>query len=125
MTTEAWGTYSEKTSQCDSWDCNLDASTAALVPTHTPRVRVLGNLPFNISTALTVQWLHDMAERRGLWRYGRVPLTLTFQKEVGQRLAADVWHEQRSRLSVMAQAYCEVSCSLTCSSAFLNTSIRI
>ncbi|TPP60478.1 rRNA adenine N(6)-methyltransferase [Fasciola gigantica] len=110
MVTEAWGTYSEKIPEYDSWEGKrFDASSSALVPIRTsPRVRVLGNLPFNISTALVVQWLHDIAERRGVWRYGRVPLTLTFQKEVGERLAADVWHEQRSRLSIMAQAFCEV-----------------
>ncbi|KAK4471974.1 hypothetical protein MN116_005352 [Schistosoma mekongi] len=73
-----------------------------------PRMFVIGNLPFNISTPLISRWLHDIAERRGIWRYGRVSLTLTFQKEVAERLAADVWDEQRSRLSIMSQAYCDV-----------------
>ncbi|CAH8513846.1 unnamed protein product [Heterobilharzia americana] len=72
------------------------------------KICVIGNLPFNISTPLVCQWLHDIAERRGIWRYGRVPLILTFQKEVAERLAADVWDEQRSRLSIMSQAYCNV-----------------
>ncbi|KAF5404004.1 rRNA adenine N(6)-methyltransferase [Paragonimus heterotremus] len=76
--------------------------------TQLPRVRAIGNLPFNISTPLVIQWLHDVAERRGLWRLGRVPMILTFQKEVAERLCADVWSKQRSRLSIMAQAYCEV-----------------
>ncbi|BHF63637.1 Dimethyladenosine transferase 1, mitochondrial [Sparganum proliferum] len=35
-------------------------------------------------------------------------MTLTFQREVCERLVADVWGEQRSRLSIMAQAFCEV-----------------
>lgn len=73
-----------------------------------PRVRILGNLPFNISTPLLISWLENIAARRQIWQYGRVPMTLTFQKEVCERLAADVWSEQRSRLSVMAQSYCEV-----------------
>lgn len=75
---------------------------------NSPRMFVIGNLPFSISTPLISRWLHDIAERRGIWRYGRVSLTLTFQKEVAERLAADVWDEQRSRLSIMSQAYCDV-----------------
>ncbi len=80
----------------------VEASRAA------PRVRILGNLPFNISTPLLISCLENISNRRQIWRLGRVPMTLTFQKEVCERLAADVWGDQRSRLSVMAQAYCEV-----------------
>lgn len=74
-----------------------------------PRVRIIGNLPFSTSTALLISWLDNIANRRQIWRLGRVPMTLTFQKEVCERLVADVWDEQRSRLSVMAQAFCEAS----------------
>ncbi|VDP02882.1 unnamed protein product [Schistosoma margrebowiei] len=87
---------------------SINRNETALEKIGSPRLCVIGNLPFNISTPLISQWLHDIAERRGIWRYGRVPLTLTFQKEVAERLAADVWDEQRSRLSVMSQAYCDV-----------------
>ncbi|CAH8628527.1 unnamed protein product [Dicrocoelium dendriticum] len=91
---------------------SLDNNTclSSLVTTHQPqpRVVVIGNLPFNISTPLVVQWLHDVAERRGLWKFGPVPMVLTFQKEVADRLAADAWGEQRCRLSILAQAFCEV-----------------
>ncbi|VDP43795.1 unnamed protein product [Schistosoma curassoni] len=87
---------------------SINRNETALEKISSPRLCVIGNLPFNISTPLISQWLHDIAERRGIWRYGRVPLTLTFQKEVAERLAADVWDEQRSRLSVMSQAYCDV-----------------
>ncbi|VDM34976.1 unnamed protein product, partial [Hydatigera taeniaeformis] len=73
-----------------------------------PRVRIIGNLPFSTSTALLISWLDNIANHRQIWRLGRVPMTLTFQKEVCERLVADVWDEQRSRLSVMAQAFCEV-----------------
>ncbi|VDK33324.1 unnamed protein product [Taenia asiatica] len=65
-----------------------------------PRVRIIGNLPFSTSTALLISWLDNIATRRQIWRLGRVPMTLTFQKEVCERLVADVWDEQRSRLSV-------------------------
>lgn len=73
-----------------------------------PRVRIIGNLPFNISTPLLISWLENVANRRQIWRLGRVPMTLTFQKEVCERIVADIWGDQRSRLSVMTQAFCEV-----------------
>ncbi|KAL3315291.1 Dimethyladenosine transferase 1, mitochondrial [Cichlidogyrus casuarinus] len=76
---------------------------------------VIGNLPFNISTPLISNWINDIAERRGLWRYGRVPMLLTFQKEVAERLIANPWEEQRSRLSIMAQNYCNVEYKRTIS----------
>lgn len=83
-------------------------TTSTLVPSNPNRIRIIGNLPFNISTPLLSRWLHDIAEKRGIWRYGRIPLILTFQKEVGERIVADVWSEQRSRLSIMSQTYCNV-----------------
>ncbi|VEL13305.1 unnamed protein product [Protopolystoma xenopodis] len=81
-----------------------DLTLHSLLPS---RFHIIGNLPFNISTPLIVNWLSDVAERRGLWRRGRTQMTLTFQKEVAERIVASVWDEQRSRLSVMAQAYCD------------------
>lgn len=39
---------------------------------------------------------------------GRMKLTLTFQKEVGERMKADVLDGQRSRLSIMCQYLCDV-----------------
>ena len=91
----------------------VDKETTALVEANTeypPRVRIIGNLPFNISTPLLISWLDNISNRRQIWRLGRVPMTLTFQKEVCERLVAEIWDEQRSRLSVMSQMYCEVSC---------------
>jgi len=40
--------------------------------------------------------------------YGRTRLTLTFQKEVGERMVADIMDKQRSRLSIMCQHLCDV-----------------
>lgn len=73
-----------------------------------PPIHIIGNLPFSISTPLIVRWLQDIANKEGAWRYGRVPLTLTFQKEVCERLVAPMSDAQRSRLSIMSQAYCYV-----------------
>ncbi|CAG2116646.1 unnamed protein product [Medioppia subpectinata] len=49
-----------------------------------------------------------MSARKGLFSYGRVGLTLTFQYEVGQRIIAPVMSHMRCRLSVMCQNLCKV-----------------
>jgi dimethyladenosine transferase 1 len=51
-------------------------------------VRIVGNLPFAISTKLLLKWLRDLAARRGIFHYGRVPLILAFQTEVADRIVA-------------------------------------
>ncbi|XP_052871831.1 dimethyladenosine transferase 1, mitochondrial [Anopheles cruzii] len=68
-------------------------------------VHLIGNLPFAISTRLLINWLRDMSLRTGAWRYGRASLTLTFQKEVAERIVAPIVSEQRCRLSVMNQIW--------------------
>ena len=73
-----------------------------------PNIRIIGNLPFNISTPLIIRWLKDMSQRANAWRYGRVTLSLTFQHEVAERLVAEAAEAQRCRLSVMAQYLCKV-----------------
>ncbi|XP_076751800.1 mitochondrial transcription factor B1 [Xylocopa sonorina] len=70
-----------------------------------PRIKIIGNLPFNVSTPLIIKWLHAISERRGAWEFGRTRMTLTFQKEVAERLVAEPMNIQRCRLSVMAQAW--------------------
>lgn len=73
-----------------------------------PHIHIMGNLPFNISTPLIVKYLEHISNQSGLWRYGRVGLTLTFQKEVAERIVAQTSHVQRSRLSIMSQYLCHV-----------------
>lgn len=70
-----------------------------------PNVHLIGNLPFSISTRLLINWIRDISLKQGAWGYGRSSLTLTFQKEVAQRIVADIMDEQRCRLSVMSQTW--------------------
>ncbi|KAG9325829.1 hypothetical protein KVV02_005753 [Mortierella alpina] len=72
-------------------------------------IRLLGNLPFGVASPLLIQWLKMMALRQGIFcADNRVSMTLMFQKEVAEGIVAPPSHPQRSRLSVMAQALCNV-----------------
>ena len=75
----------------------LQIQPATLGPA--PR-RIVANLPYNISTALLIRWLHaanDIGD-----------MVLMFQKEVVDRLAAKPRTKEYGRLSVLAQHVCEV-----------------
>jgi 16S rRNA (adenine1518-N6/adenine1519-N6)-dimethyltransferase len=75
----------------------LELDLATLGP---PPRRIVANLPYNVSTALLVRWLHaadDIAD-----------MVLMFQKEVVDRLAARPRTKDYGRLSVLAQHVCEV-----------------
>ena len=34
-----------------------------------PKLHIIGNLPFNISTPLITRWLDDISSQQGAWRY--------------------------------------------------------
>lgn len=75
----------------------LEIDLAALGP---PPRRIVANLPYNVSTALLVRWLHaagDVAD-----------MVLMFQKEVVDRLVAVPRTKDYGRLSVLAQHVCTV-----------------
>jgi 16S rRNA (adenine1518-N6/adenine1519-N6)-dimethyltransferase len=65
-----------------------------------PPRKIVANLPYNIAAALLLAWLPGIA--------GYESLTLMFQKEVAQRLAAAPCTRDYGRLSVMVQWACEV-----------------
>jgi dimethyladenosine transferase 1 len=73
-----------------------------------PKIHIVGNLPFGVSTPLIIRWLNAIADKTQAWRYGRTPLTLMFQKEIGERMTAQPGSPQRSRLSIMTQYLCDV-----------------
>jgi 16S rRNA (adenine1518-N6/adenine1519-N6)-dimethyltransferase len=63
--------------------------------------KIVANLPYNIATPLVVGWLTQVG-----WPPFFSSLTLMFQKEVAERLAAKSGSENYGRLSVLAQARC-------------------
>lgn len=73
-----------------------------------PKIFLIGNLPFNVATPLIIRLLKQMALRKGPFSHGRCPLTLTFQKEVAERMVAPIMNRQRCRLSVMSQVFADV-----------------
>ncbi|CAG4939448.1 unnamed protein product [Parnassius apollo] len=73
-----------------------------------PPVNLIGNLPFSVSTILMIRWLEMISKQEGPWSLGRTRMTLTFQKEVAERMAAPILDKQRCRLSVMCQNWCNV-----------------
>jgi len=75
----------------------LDLSDLHVTP---GKLRVVGNLPYNISTPLM---FHLLAQRE----YIR-DMHFMLQKEVVQRLAAEPGNKDYGRLSIMAQYYCHV-----------------
>ncbi|MDP2330682.1 MAG: 16S rRNA (adenine(1518)-N(6)/adenine(1519)-N(6))-dimethyltransferase RsmA [Reyranella sp.] len=77
-----------------------DALGMDLAPLGPPPRRIVANLPYNVSTALLVRWLHaadDVAD-----------MVLMFQKEVVDRLVASPRTKDYGRLSVLAQHVCTV-----------------
>ncbi len=79
----------------------LKVDVAALVPA--PR-QIVANLPYNVGTPLLVGWLRQAAafER----------LTLMFQEEVAQRIAAAPGTSAYGRLSVLTQWTCTAALAL-------------
>jgi 16S rRNA (adenine1518-N6/adenine1519-N6)-dimethyltransferase len=76
----------------------LTADEAALLAEHAPggAAHVVSNLPYNVGTPLLLKWL------TGPWRPHA--LTLMFQKEVADRVAAPVGSDAYGRLAVIARA---------------------
>lgn len=65
--------------------------------------KIVANLPYNIGTPLLTGWL-----TQGRWLPWFSSLTLMFQKEVAERIAAKPGSEHYGRLSVLCQWRCDV-----------------
>ncbi len=68
-------------------------------------LKIIANLPYNISTELLAKWLVANHEPVPLWS----GMALMFQKEVGDRLLAAPRSKDYGRLTVLAQAAARVS----------------
>jgi len=66
---------------------------------------IVANLPYNVATPLLIGWLEMLAHDP----HAFTSLTLMFQKEVAERLAAEPGSRTYGRLSVLAQWLCHVS----------------
>eukprot|EP01097_Dermamoeba_algensis_P011700 TRINITY_DN9183_c0_g1_i1.p1 TRINITY_DN9183_c0_g1~~TRINITY_DN9183_c0_g1_i1.p1 ORF type:complete len:243 (+),score=40.25 TRINITY_DN9183_c0_g1_i1:309-1037(+) len=71
------------------------------------QVGLVGNLPFGIATELLLKWIRALHKREGMFKYGRVPMTLLFQKEVAERITSKHGNKVYGRLSVMVQHACD------------------
>jgi len=58
---------------------------------------ICANLPYNVGTELLIGWLHQMADGVNI-----KSLTCMFQKEVAERITANVGDKQYGRLGVLA-----------------------
>lgn len=77
----------------------LRVDLSALSQAHGPDLRVVGNLPYNISTPLLLKLAGWSRQIRGCMRDG----VFMVQRELGARLAAQPGSKSWSRLSVMTQ----------------------
>ena len=68
-------------------------------PTKWPK-NIVSNLPYNISVPLLISWLKEAACYKSM--------TLMFQKEVAERITADIGSKDYGRLSVLAQLTCSI-----------------
>jgi 16S rRNA (adenine1518-N6/adenine1519-N6)-dimethyltransferase len=75
----------------------LKIDIAELAPA--PR-KIIANLPYNIATPLMLKWLKNLVGVEGL--------TLMFQREVADRLAAQPRTKAYGRLTIITQWLCEV-----------------
>ena len=67
------------------------------------RAKIVANLPYNVATVLLTGWL-----TQSTWPPWFSSLTLMFQKEVAERIAAKPGGKDYGRLSVLCQWRCEV-----------------
>lgn len=70
-----------------------------------PRV-VIANLPYNVGTQLIIDWIQAVAQQGPSALSG---FTVMLQKEVAERMVAEVGDDAYGRLSVLMQQYCDAA----------------
>jgi 16S rRNA (adenine1518-N6/adenine1519-N6)-dimethyltransferase len=85
----------------------LKADETALVAAHAAGLtpKIVSNLPYNVGTALLIRWLTGA--------FTPASMTLMFQKEVAERIAAPAGDDAYGRLSVLSQALAETRVAMT------------
>ena len=85
----------------------LKVDEAALIAAHAPglKPKIVANLPYNVGTPLLVRWLTGA--------FTPASMTLMFQKEVADRIAAGAGEDAYGRLSVLAQALARTRVAMT------------
>lgn len=79
----------------------LNIQLASLTPDASPTpLHIVANLPYNIGTELLIRWLHQLSAIGSM--------TLMFQKEVAQRIAAQPSSGEYGRISIIAQILCTI-----------------
>lgn len=82
--------------QCDALNEDLTMMAPA------PRV-IVANLPYNIATPLLIGWLKQIRADHNAYK----SMTLMFQKEVAERMAAAVNTKAYGRLAIITQWLCQ------------------
>jgi 16S rRNA (adenine1518-N6/adenine1519-N6)-dimethyltransferase len=93
--------YGERFTLIEADAMEVDITTLCPAPR-----AVIANLPYNVGTALMVDWMKAAA------REGRAALesfTVMLQKEVAERMVAGVGDKAYGRLAVLTQQYCDAT----------------
>ncbi len=81
---------------------NQDALEISMAAVGQP-VKIVANLPYNISTVLLVQWLHEIYSTPGCI----IDMVLMFQREVAERIYAEPGTKDYGRVSILTQWLCD------------------
>jgi 16S rRNA A1518/A1519 N6-dimethyltransferase RsmA/KsgA/DIM1 with predicted DNA glycosylase/AP lyase activity len=78
-----------------------------------PKLELIANLPFRVASNIAMRYAVDCSRRENVFKFGRVPVHLFFQKEVAERLVALPGTKEYGRLAVLMQNYFRVSVKST------------
>jgi 16S rRNA (adenine1518-N6/adenine1519-N6)-dimethyltransferase len=85
-----------------------DALAITLEEVGTAPRAIIANLPYNVGTALIVEWIQEVALKGPQLLQS---FTVMLQKEVAERMVAQVGDAAYGRLSILLSQYCDASIS--------------